>query len=891
MTEILRAIEAARLELDGRPGDALACARARGVLSQARELWGTLDAKQRATLNVAAGGLRGVVDAQSREAAPPPAPEELLKRFGLETFRAGQREAVAAALEGKDTLVVMPTGAGKSLCYQLPALAGRGLVVVVSPLIALMNDQWKRLEETGVKAVMLASGMQEGHNARALLDIESGWAQLVLAAPERFASRAFREVLGTRKVGLFVVDEAHCVAEWGHDFRPDYLRLHGAIAALGRPPVMAATATATPRVASEIAVKLGLREWVAVSSGFDRPNLAFDVVRVEGKGAVGRKRAALLHALESADARPAIVYCGTRKDTEEVAELIAGRGIATVAYHAGLSPAQRRRAQEAFMGGGAEVVVATNAFGMGVDKADVRTVAHWAIPTSLEAYYQEAGRGGRDGKPARALLLASRMDLGRLIRFNTERETSVEDVRGYIGRLSRRAHNGVAEIAPGELEDSERVLLSIAERAGAAELQPGARGVLRVRLTGQLDGRAAWAAIKAAKDRGWASYRAIERFIANASECRRKQILEHFGDSQEGEREGRCWQRVRSGPRIGAGAGGGGAQHEARAGGHREHRKRPAAWKAGAQRSRRCDAWRRPRSSGGRRRGGTSRGRRVPRPGGRRAIREAEGVASGPGGGQAGVYGGRQHGAGGDPAPPPGKPGGDDRDPRHRPGLLREARRVSAGGAGGAVTRCRGRGNGGSIQARADVAQLVEHFTRNEGVRGSSPRVGLRRVHAVCGGPMGGACSPHAQCWGPGFESPRRLAASSCCLWGAHGGSLLPPCPMLGSGVRVPASACGEFMLFVGGPWGEPAPPMPNVGVRGSSPRVGLRRVHAVCGGPMGGACSPHAQCWGPGFESPRRLAASSCCLWGAHGGSLLPPCPMLGSGVRVPASACGELC
>ena len=540
MKEILQAIEVARRELEQRPGDPLACARARGVLSQARELWGTLEAEQRATLSGAAGGLRELVDAQAQDAAPPPTPEELLARFGLNTFRAGQREAVAAALEGRDTLVVMPTGAGKSLCYQLPALAGRGLVVVVSPLIALMNDQWKRLEETGVKAVMLASGMEEGHNARALLDIESGWAQLVLAAPERFASRAFREVLGTRKVGLFVVDEAHCVAEWGHDFRPDYLRLHGAIAALGRPPVMAATATATPRVAAEIAAKLGLREWVSISSGFDRPNLAFDVVTVEGKGAVGRKRAALLHALEHAEARPAIVYCGTRKDTEEVAETIAGRGIATVAYHAGLSPVQRRRAQEAFMDGGAEVVVATNAFGMGVDKADVRTVAHWAVPTSLEAYYQEAGRGGRDGKPARALLLASRMDLGRLIRFNTERQSSVEDVRAYINRLSRRAQQGTVEIAPRELDDSERVLLSIAERAGAAELQPGARGVLRVRLTGQLDGSAAYGAIKAAKDRGWESYRAIERFIANADECRRKQILEHFGDSQEGAREGRC---------------------------------------------------------------------------------------------------------------------------------------------------------------------------------------------------------------------------------------------------------------------------------------------------------------------------------------------------------------
>jgi ATP-dependent DNA helicase RecQ len=546
MADILETIEAARWALEQRPGDPLACARARGALSQARELWGTLGVEQRATLGSPARRLKELVDAQSQDSAPPPAPEELLRRFGLETFRAGQREAVAAALEGRDTLVVMPTGAGKSLCYQLPALAGRGLVVVVSPLIALMADQWKRLEETGVKAVMLASGMEEGHNARALLDIESGWAQLVLAAPERFASRAFREVLGTRKVGLFVVDEAHCVAEWGHDFRPDYLRLHGAIAALGRPPVMAATATATPRVAAEIAAKLGLHEWVSVSSGFDRPNLAFDVVRVEGKGAVARKRAALLHVLQGAEARPAIVYCGTRKDTEEVAELIAGRGIATVAYHAGLSPARRRHAQEEFMDGRAEVVVATNAFGMGVDKADVRTVAHWAIPTSLEAYYQEAGRGGRDGKQARALLLASRMDLGRLIRFNTERQSSVDDVRAYLNRMSRRAsahpqgHERTVEIAPGELDDSERVLLSIAERSGAAELQPGARGVLRVRLTGQLDGRAAYAAIKAAKDRGWESYRAIERFIANASECRRRQVLEHFGDSQEGPREGRC---------------------------------------------------------------------------------------------------------------------------------------------------------------------------------------------------------------------------------------------------------------------------------------------------------------------------------------------------------------
>jgi RecQ family ATP-dependent DNA helicase len=473
-----------------------------------------------------------------------PSPEALLRRFGLETFRPGQREAVQAALAGRDSLVVMPTGGGKSLCYQLPALAGEGLVVVVSPLIALMADQWRRLKEAGVNATMLASGMEEGHNAQALGDIAAGRTQLVLAAPERFGSRAFREALAQRRVSLFVVDEAHCVAEWGHDFRPDYLRLHSAIEALGRPPVMAATATATPRVAEEIAARLGLREWLSIRSGFDRPNVAFDVVSVEGNGAVARKRAALLHVLEDMDpahpARPAIVYCGTRKDTDAVAALIAGRGIATVRYHAGMSPDARRASQEAFMTGEAEVVVATNAFGMGVDKADVRTVAHWALPTSLEAYYQEAGRGGRDGRPARALLLAARMDLGRLIRFITERETSVEDVKRYVAALRHGAQDGVTGIGHGELDERERVLLSIAERAGAVELKPGAGGGLRVRLTGQGSPRKAYAAIKAAKNRGWESYRSIERYMASGEKCRRRQILDHFGDAQQGAPESRC---------------------------------------------------------------------------------------------------------------------------------------------------------------------------------------------------------------------------------------------------------------------------------------------------------------------------------------------------------------
>jgi ATP-dependent DNA helicase RecQ len=467
-------------------------------------------------------------------------PEALLARFGLESFRPGQREAVSGALAGRDSLVVMPTGGGKSLCYQLPALANIGLVVVVSPLIALMADQWRRLKEAGVSATMLASGMEDGHNAQALKDIRAGVTQLVLAAPERFASGAFRDALAQRRVALFVVDEAHCVAEWGHDFRPDYLRLHDAIKGLGRPAVMAATATATPRVAEEIAARLGLREWVSIRSGFDRPNLTFDVVSVEGKGAVARKRAALLHVLGDPEARPAIVYCGTRKDTEEVKSLIAGEGIGAVAYHAGMAPEARRKSQDAFMEGRAEVVVATNAFGMGVDKADVRTVAHWALPTSLEAYYQEAGRGGRDGAPARALLLASRMDLGRLIRFIKERETSVEDVKRYVGSLRRRGEGEQATVGHGELGERDRVLLSIAERAGAVVLEPGGRDGLLVTLTGQGSPRKAWAAISEAKNRGWESYRSIERYMSSGERCRRRQILDHFGDAEQCRPSGRC---------------------------------------------------------------------------------------------------------------------------------------------------------------------------------------------------------------------------------------------------------------------------------------------------------------------------------------------------------------
>ena len=259
--------------------------------------------------------------------------------------------------------------------------------------------------------------------------MRSGEARIVYCAPERFGSTVFLDALAHRSVDLLAVDEAHCVSEWGHDFRPDYLRLPRIAERLGRPTVMACTATATKAVAAEIVSRFGLRDPLEVRSGFDRPNLSFDVVRLEGKGSKARRLALLEAGLTDPESRPAIVYCGTRKDTDEVAEALRAGGRRALGYHAGMESEDRTEAQRRFMADEVDVIVATNAFGMGVDKAGVRSVWHMAIPTSLEAYYQEAGRAGRDGLPAKAVLLAMRADLGRLVRFNEQRSPDQEIAR------------------------------------------------------------------------------------------------------------------------------------------------------------------------------------------------------------------------------------------------------------------------------------------------------------------------------------------------------------------------------------------------------------------------------------------------------------------------------
>ncbi len=266
---------------------------------------------------------------------------KLEEHFGFKNFRPGQAQAVQAALQGRDAVVIMPTGSGKSLCYQLPGVGTADLTIVVSPLIALMADQLRRLTDAGQPAVMVASGMNADEAQRSLRALRDGSARIVFCSPERFASQTFLRIISARRVGLFVIDEAHCLAEWGHDFRPDYLRLPGVIAQLGRPPVMAATATATEAVAAEITGRLGLTDPLMVRSGFDRPNITFDVVTLEGKGTLAAKRGLLTSILGERTQRPAIVYCGTRKDCESVAGDLSAAGIAAAPYHAGMDAAAR----------------------------------------------------------------------------------------------------------------------------------------------------------------------------------------------------------------------------------------------------------------------------------------------------------------------------------------------------------------------------------------------------------------------------------------------------------------------------------------------------------------------------------------------------------------------
>ncbi|MCB9780561.1 MAG: ATP-dependent DNA helicase RecQ [Alphaproteobacteria bacterium] len=349
---------------------------------------------------LAAEGGPGEPDAEPRDpGADPVALEKLLhRRFGFPAFRDGQLPIVSHVASGRDALVVMPTGAGKSLCYQLPALARGGTTLVVSPLLALMKDQVDALQAKGVRATFINSTLTPDQRRERVEQMQAGAFELVYVAPERFTPRFIDQARRT-DIRLLAIDEAHCLSQWGHDFRPDYLRLGQVRQALGHPPTVALTATATPPVQDDILAVLGIDRARRFVQGFDRPNLDLELVECDRAADKLQRLPDLLRRT------PALVYCATRKNVERVTTALREQGLPAAMYHGGMDHPDRIRVQDDFMAGRSPVVVATNAFGMGVDKDDVRTIVHYDIPGTVEAYYQEIGRAGRDGKPARAILL------------------------------------------------------------------------------------------------------------------------------------------------------------------------------------------------------------------------------------------------------------------------------------------------------------------------------------------------------------------------------------------------------------------------------------------------------------------------------------------------------
>ena len=463
----------------------------------------------------------------------------LHEHFGFARFRPGQLEACEAALAGRDVMVVMPTGSGKSLCYQLPALLRDDVTVVVSPLVALMQDQVEALAARGLGGrVALVNAQQDaGANAEALRRAAEGELLLLYVAPERFAAPGFLERMSGARVGLFVVDEAHCVSQWGHDFRPDYFRLADAARALGATAIVASTATATPRVAADVARRLGLRDPLRVATGFDRPNISFTVARP----APHEKRTLVAEALRADDALPAIVYAGTRAGAEELAADLSGAlGEEAEAYHAGLDRAERARVQRRFLADEIRVICATNAFGMGVDKANVRTVLHASVPASLEAYYQEAGRAGRDGGPARAVLLAENRDKALHVHF-IKRDEIDEGLPGWLADRFAAAADGdgrylldAAQLTRdlGGEGDRLRALIGHLTRARVVSPSPSAPDRVAGTVLGRFDRRAAAlcrASVEEAARARWRQYREIWAYVEREA-CRREAILRHFGD-------------------------------------------------------------------------------------------------------------------------------------------------------------------------------------------------------------------------------------------------------------------------------------------------------------------------------------------------------------------------
>ncbi|MFL6202875.1 MAG: RecQ family ATP-dependent DNA helicase [Thermoanaerobaculia bacterium] len=457
----------------------------------------------------------------------------LRRTFGFRSLREGQEEVIRSIVEGKDTLAIMPTGAGKSLCYQLPGAQLPGTTVVVSPLLSLMKDQVDKLQELGIGAAQVNSTLTSREETEVLEAIGKEQHEFVFVTPERLSQSGFLDTLKTNRIDVFVIDEAHCISQWGHDFRPSYLRLREAIEVLGNPPVLALTATATPEVVDDILRQLGREDMQVLSTGVFRDNLHLEVIRVAGEQAKLHQLARLLAEIEGTG----IVYTSTVKDCETVTGHLQGLGFDVARYHGRLSGKERHRNQDRFMAGELKAVVATNAFGMGIDKPDIRFVIHYSMPGTLEAYYQEAGRAGRDGQPARCILLFQPEDRNTHIFFLNGKYPKQEHFRTVYRALERlkadRHPVTVAEIherARDVAQNKVRVVLPAMKDLGLLE-EPEA-GSFRLLRSGlepeELEelGRQYEQRAEADRDR-------LRRVMlyAQTALCRWKAILDYFGES------------------------------------------------------------------------------------------------------------------------------------------------------------------------------------------------------------------------------------------------------------------------------------------------------------------------------------------------------------------------
>lgn len=466
--------------------------------------------------------------------------EALEKYFGFREFREPQGEVVSEILKGQDVFVVMPTGGGKSLCYQLPAMLLDGVTVVVSPLIALMKDQVDALTSRGISATLINSTISLSEQQQRIRWMREGEFKLVYIAPERFRSRSFRQSLGQITIGLFAIDEAHCMSQWGHDFRPDYFRLGAVLEELGQPQVAAFTATATPEVRADIVRRLNLEDPANFVAGFARPNLRFVVTETQSESEKYNRLRDLIRRH-----RTGIVYCATRKRVDQVTEELKSWGVRVVSYHGGIDDSAREEAQNQFTQNNCDVAVATNAFGMGIDRADLRFVVHFEIPGSLEAYYQEAGRAGRDGEPAECELLFNYADTRIQDFFIDGSNPSLDLIRNVYLLLRNMANEqgeierSIRDIAARLDQDSNDMAvhsaITILDRSGVIDRYdiPGKR-IRGTRLL-QPDLQPFQlpidvAALREKEKRDRAKLKSIVEY-AYGRECRQKIILRYFGEN------------------------------------------------------------------------------------------------------------------------------------------------------------------------------------------------------------------------------------------------------------------------------------------------------------------------------------------------------------------------